>query len=156
VKLLGRPAPLRQCQWVAVEVSDFLREMSSFASKVGQNQWGQFTTHPVTSQPYGRTLSTVFGGINKGAEVPNFAEDHDPSLPSLRFLNYRYIRFCYQPVEDKFSVCTSWKDPLWTSARSLRIGLDTDERDRREQVFGGNIIDIKQKSIPQILFEEVS
>lgn len=40
--------------------------------------------------------------------------------------------------------------------RSIRAGLDSDERYRREQVFGKNQIDIKQKSVPQLLVDEVS
>ncbi|KAI4215033.1 MAG: hypothetical protein LQ351_002347 [Letrouitia transgressa] len=37
---------------------------------------------------------------------------------------------------------------------TARIGLDTDERHQREQVFGKNQIDVKEKSIPQILVGE--
>ena len=37
----------------------------------------------------------------------------------------------------------------------IRAGLDSDERHRREQVFGKNQIDIKQKSVPQLLVDEV-
>ena len=36
------------------------------------------------------------------------------------------------------------------------MGLDTDERYRREQVFGKNEIDIEQKSVPQLLIDEAS
>lgn len=49
-----------------------------------------------------------------------------------------------------------WKDPLWKNVKSLRAGLDTEEKDRREQVFGSNVIEIEQKSIPQLLVDEVS
>lgn len=37
----------------------------------------------------------------------------------------------------------------------MRVGLDSDERYRRETVFGKNEISIKQKSIPQLLLDEV-
>jgi cation-transporting ATPase 13A3/4/5 len=110
----------------------------------------------VTRQPCGRPLSTVFGSTKKEAIVSDYDEDDDPVLAHLRFLDYRYIRFCYQPIEDKFLLSNSWKDPLWTNAKTLRGGLDADERDRREQVFGGNVIDVEQKSIPNILVDEVS
>ncbi|KAL1958314.1 hypothetical protein VTO42DRAFT_4631 [Malbranchea cinnamomea] len=137
VKLIGRPEPLYRCQWTAIE-----------------NQWGQFTIHPVVTQPYGRPLSTVFSDPNKEMEPPNYDEDGDPNIPYLRFIDYRYIRFCYQPIEDKFSPTGAWKDPSWTDVKTLRIGLDAEERDSREQVFGANIIDIQEKSIPQILIDE--
>ena len=77
-------------------------------------------------------------------------------LPNLRILDYHYVRFCFQPVEDKFSVCGTWMDPSWTDVKSLRRGLEADERESREQAFGGNIIDIQEKTIPQILIDEVS
>ena len=76
-------------------------------------------------------------------------------LTTLRFLDYRYIRFYFHPLKDKFVLCTNWKDDNWTDVRSIRIGLDSDERYRREQVFGKNEIDIQQKSIIQLLVDEV-
>lgn len=109
----------------------------------------------MVSEPYGRPLSTVFNNPNKETDRLGFDEDEDPSLPYLRFLDYRYIRFCYQPIEDKFFPTGAWKDPSWTNTKTLRTGLDAEERDYREQVFGANVIDIQQKSIPQILIDEV-
>lgn len=38
----------------------------------------------------------------------------------------------------------------------MRGGLDADDRDSREQIFGNNIVDIKQKSVSQLLVDEVS
>ncbi|EAS30876.2 P-type ATPase [Coccidioides immitis RS] len=137
IKLVGFPEPLYRCQWVAIE-----------------NQWGQFTVEYVTNAKYGRQLSTVFGSSYKDFEAPNFDEDNDPILPYLRFVDYRYVRFCYQPLEDKFMHTGDWKDPNWISVKTLREGLDAEERDRREQVFGQNIIDIQQKSVPQIMIDE--
>lgn len=52
-------------------------------------------------------------------------------------------------------LCSNWKDPKWTDVRSVRGGLDGDERYRREQVFGQNQLDIQQKSMPQLLIDEV-
>ena len=37
----------------------------------------------------------------------------------------------------------------------MRAGLDADDRDSRERVFGNNLIDIKEKSVPQLLADEV-
>lgn len=76
-------------------------------------------------------------------------------MTNLRFLDYRYIRFCFHPLRDKFVLCSNWKDPKWTDVRSVRGGLDGDERYRRELVFGQNQIDIQQKSILQLLIDEV-
>ena len=76
-------------------------------------------------------------------------------MTDLHFLDYRYIRLCFHPLEDKFILCSNWRDPKWTNMKSIRSGLDSDERHRREQIFGKNQIDIKQKTIPQLLLDEV-
>ena len=86
----------------------------------------------------------------------DYDEDDDPTLVYLRFLDYRYIRLFFHPLKDKFVLCSDWRDPNWTSVRSIRIGLDNNERQRREQVFDKNQIEILQKSIPQLLVDEVS
>ncbi|KAJ5641572.1 hypothetical protein N7490_005572 [Penicillium lividum] len=133
VRLIGKAAPLGKCQWIAIE-----------------DQWNQFTIHVVGSQSYGRLLSTVF--VDSSGQA--YDEDRDPSIESLRFLDYRYLRFFYHPVEDKFSLITGWRDPAWTNAKAMRGGLDADERDSREQIFGQNVIDIQQKTVPQLLLDE--
>lgn len=122
------------------------------ASYTLQDQWNQFTVHEVGSQSYGRPLSTVF--VDSPGHI--YDEDSDPTISCLRFLDYRYLRFFYHPIEDKFSLINGWKDPAWTNARAMRTGLDADERDSREQIFGQNVIDIQQKTAPQLLIDEVN
>ncbi|KAJ5501698.1 ATPase P-type K/Mg/Cd/Cu/Zn/Na/Ca/Na/H-transporter [Penicillium expansum] len=112
VKLIGKATPIGKCQWVAIE-----------------DQWNQFTIHEVGSQPYGRPLSTVFADSLK----QTYDEDNDPTIPSLRFIDYRYLKFFYHPIEDKFSLINGWKDPSWTNAKVMRSGLDADERDSRNR-----------------------
>lgn len=136
VRLVGEHRTLHDCSWVVVE-----------------NQWGEFEIHDLTTEQYGHSVSTVFGSAEKNyyAELD---EEDDPVMTTLRFLDYRYIRFCFHPLKDKFMLCSDWKDSNWTDVRSIRAGLDSDERHRREQVFGKNQIDIQQKSIPQLLVDE--
>lgn len=117
-----------------------------------QDQWNQFNVYEVGSQQYGRPLSTVFAD----PESYFYDEDNDPTVSFLRYIDYRYLRFFYHPVEDKFCLISGWKDPLWTNAKVMRSGLDADDRDSREQIFGTNLIDIQQKSIFQLLMDEVS
>jgi cation-transporting P-type ATPase 13A2 len=82
-------------------------------------------------------------------------DDDDPELPQLRILDYRYTRFLFHPLKDKFILNNSWTDPVWTDVKSIRAGIDADEKEMRELVFGKNLIDIKQKSIPHLLVDEV-
>ena len=157
VRLIGSPKPLRECDWVVVEVRSPSRHRGSKSTaKVGQNQWGEFAVHNVAKSPYGHPASTVFGLREKKGYSLDYDEDDDPMLVYLRFLDYRYIRFCFHPLKEKFVLCSDWKDPNWTDVKSIRVGLDSDERLRREQVFGTNEIEIEQKSVPQLLVDEVS
>lgn len=155
VRLIGSPKPLRDCAWVVTEVRSLLQhKKSKAAAKVPQNQWGEFTVQEIVKCQYGHPVSTVFGSTEKD-RFQDYDEDDDPMMIQLRFLDYRYVRFCFHPIEDKFVLCGNWKDPKWTNVRSIRAGLDGDERYRREQVFGQNQIDIQQKSVLQLLIDEV-
>jgi cation-transporting P-type ATPase 13A2 len=109
----------------------------------------------VKRQPYDRPLSTVFGAPEK-IFAQLLEDDADPIMSELQTLDYRYVRFFFHPLKDRFVVCNGWKDPAWTRVRALRAGIDGDEKDQRERVFGVNLIDIEQKSVPQLLIDEVS
>ncbi|KAL4902464.1 hypothetical protein BDW74DRAFT_158641 [Aspergillus multicolor] len=133
IRLLGSPSPLGVCQWAVVE-----------------DQWKQLSICEVCEQAYGRPLSTIF------ADSYNYThdEENDPTIELLRHLDYRYLRFFYHPSEDKFLLISGWKDPSWTNAKSMRVGLNADDHDGREQIFGRNAIDIQQKSLIQLLTDE--
>lgn len=155
VRLTGTPKPLRECTWVVVEVRwTSGQKLPKAATKHDQNQWGEFEVQYIAEAQYGHAISTVFGSVEK-QRFHDYDEDDDPVMMQLRFLDYRYIRFCYHPLKDKFVLSSNWKDPSWTDVKSIRAGLESDERYRREQVFGLNQIDIKQKSIPRLLVDEV-
>jgi cation-transporting P-type ATPase 13A2 len=156
IKLVGSPAPLKACSWVVIEVSSWTgRPKADALAKSSQNQWGEFTVHGVSTAGYGHPLSTVFGLPPK--ETSNgYSDDDDPILETLQILDYRYMRLFYHPLEDKFVLNNNWADPQWSDIRALREGLDSDERDIRDQVFGKNMLEIQQKSIPQLLMDEVS
>lgn len=105
-------------------------------------------------QTYGKALSTVFGDDTEKSVFED-DEDEDPLLANLRFLEYRYMRFWFHPLRDRFMLGHGWKDPSWTNVKSLRDGLDADEKAYRAVVFGTNSIDIELMSIPQLLVNEV-
>ncbi|KAJ0305094.1 hypothetical protein Brms1b_010927 [Colletotrichum noveboracense] len=82
-------------------------------------------------------------------------DDYDPIITELRMLNYRYVRLYFNQQTDKFIMFNGWVDPNWTDPRAVRVGIDSDEKGLREVVFGNNLIDIEQKSIPRLLVDEV-
>jgi len=102
-------------------------------------------------------MSTVFGHDKEKSINVHVSDDFDddPIIPHLQYLDYRYIRFCYHPLQDRFILNNNWKDPSWDNIRSLRMGLDGDEKGFRQTVFGDNVIDIEEKTAMQILVDEV-
>lgn len=156
VRLVGTPAPLRRCSWVVVEVRHkAIRKRSKSSAKKFQNQWGEFTVHHISSEEYWHPLSTVFNPPSR-EKANGHRYDDDPEMESLRYLDYRYMRLLYHPLEDKFVLNNDWWDSQWTDVKALRTGLDSEERDPRDQVFGKNVIEIQEKSIPQLAMDEVS
>ena len=107
----------------------------------------------VVVEEYGYAASTVFSFQGKGM-FREYDEEDDPTIPQLRFLDYRYIRFVFHPLKGKFVLDNNFKDSAWKDVKSIRSGLESDERHQRAQVFGKNLIDIQQKSIAQLLFDE--
>lgn len=65
------------------------------------------------------------------------------------------MRFCFHPFKGRFVSIDSWKDPSWVDVKSIRVGIDGEEKESREAVFGKNLINIKEKTIPQLLMDEV-
>jgi cation-transporting P-type ATPase 13A2 len=122
---------------------------------LSQNQWGELSIDDVDRQLYGRPLSTIFGRPGKDL---SFAvdDDLDPMVDELRALNYRYVRLFFHPIKDRFVLFNGWRDPNWADTRAVRAGIDTENKGLREVVFGPNLIDIEQKSIPRLLVDEVS
>lgn len=109
----------------------------------------------IEKQPFGLSLSMVFG-VPEKLSAYMLDDDQDPVISELRSVNYRYVRFFFHPLRDKFLLCNGWKDPAWTDIRAIRTGIDTEEKGYRNIVFGPNLIDIEQKSIFRLLVDEVS
>ncbi|KAG5947372.1 hypothetical protein E4U53_006425 [Claviceps sorghi] len=137
VAVVGRSCPLRDCDWTIIE-----------------NQWGELVRIPVITTCYGRPVSSIFG-VPQKPMLDCLDDDNDPVVDHLRSLDYRYMRLYYHPIKDKFITSAGWKDPNWMDIRLVRSGLDSDERAIREIIFGHNLIDIQQKSVSQLLVDEV-
>jgi len=137
VRLTGSTTPLSCCDWVVIE-----------------NQWNEMAIQPLNVKAnFEQPFSSVFGSGSK-RKVQEYDEYDDPILDELRILDYRYIRFCFHPGKDKFVLGSTWKDPSWTDIGKVRSGLDAEDQEVREQVFGKNVIDIEQKSMGQLLVDE--
>ena len=109
------------------------------------------SVHTLIKLPYKSVAQTL---LLSGAY-----DDDDEEQRELKILDYRYIRFWFDSTSGKFLPCSEWTDPAWLELRSKgqeRQGLESDERMRRGLLFGKNQIDIQEKSIAQLLVEEVN
>jgi cation-transporting ATPase 13A2 len=134
IRIVGSARALKDAEWMVIE-----------------NQWGEMSVHDIQSQKYGKPLSSVFGI----QEARDYDEDRDPIIQQLKYVDYRYIRLFYNPRRDKFLLGNTWKDPTWTNVMDVRSGLESEEKEYREQVFGKNLIDIEEKTTTQLLIDEV-
>ncbi|KAL9048846.1 MAG: hypothetical protein Q9162_007517 [Coniocarpon cinnabarinum] len=121
---------------------------------VSDNQWNEIAVLTVTVHEYGHALSSVFGVQEKSMYL-DFDEEDDPLIDQLRLIDYRYVRFAFHPVKEKFVVNNSWKDPAWSELETVRAGIGTDEKESRDQIFGKNVIDIEEKPLGALLVDEV-
>ncbi|CCG84260.1 protein of unknown function [Taphrina deformans PYCC 5710] len=135
IKFTGIQCSLKECDWVVIE-----------------NQWHDVSVHDVIKKDYGTYLSTLFEIGNRGEDN---SEEDDPMLDAIRYLDYRYVRFLWNPAQQRFVLYNNYKDPAWRgSAKECRDGLDEDAKTRRLALFGLNLIDIAEKTIPQLLVDE--
>lgn len=61
----------------------------------------------------------------------------------------------YHPGLRRFLQTGYWKDPAWTSTKTLRNGLTREQHRERKSVFDENVIDVKEKPTLTLLVEEV-
>nr|UJH94591.1 Ypk9 [Starmerella bombicola] len=166
LRMVARATPLGRCDFVVIE-----------------NQWGELDFVNVETHRYNNGLSTIFnlasrmhslrnticssirdpqilnqrlvGTLAHEDRAPHRTSTKIPSVPYLRILTYRYVRFLYNPVKDMFFTNTDWVSHAWESVDSASQGLDGETQEHREQVFGLNTLVIAEPTIIQLLVDEV-
>ncbi|KAI8324644.1 hypothetical protein GQ54DRAFT_255991, partial [Martensiomyces pterosporus] len=148
VPLLCRWIPRWKIAWTMKQVplgdADFV---------VMVDEFGTIAVEEVKRRFYGGTLESIFGSLTRKGPL----QDHnDDVVTSLSMFSHRYYRFVYHPYLEKFLPNACWMDSGWTrSPLSIRSGLSYDIRDLRSTIFGDNSIDIEEKPIAKLLFDEV-
>lgn len=182
IACLGTPAPLGQCDWVVVEnqwgevsvidvsakyfnrpLSQVFRLQSMDKEVEQEEQDYQRDSEDSRNNSNSGTPNTTSGistptpGNGNGIK-PYHIEDEDlddPNLHTLRIIEYRYIKFYYNPIDDIFLTNYDWVDPNWLSVEGVREGIDSDSQAERKAVFGPNLIDIEEKTTVELLVDEV-
>ncbi|KAF9177839.1 hypothetical protein BGZ51_000548 [Haplosporangium sp. Z 767] len=154
VFLLGRWMPQRYMAFVAEKC-----EMGLAESIAIENAWGQIVTETVFTKYYGGPISSVFSP-EQMTNVHGGDDGHEESMSTgmlhdMRYFDYQYIRFIYNPVSHIFLRNSLWKDPEWSSAALCERGLGRETHQERSMVFGQNVIDVQEKTVGQLLVQEV-
>ncbi|KAG0002685.1 hypothetical protein BGZ80_010293 [Entomortierella chlamydospora] len=148
--LLGRWMPRRYLSFVAEKCS-----MNQADSVVVENEWGQMATETVFTKYYGGPIGSVFSPEQMEGDDDEYDAAGQTVLQNMRYFDYQYIRFIYNPLSKTFMQNSQWKDPEWTSAAKCERGLGRETHQERAMVFGSNIIDVQEKTVGQLLVDEV-
>lgn len=148
ISLKGNKSPLGEADWCVVE-----------------NEHGELSIVNLHKQRFNERLSNFLvvtkfdNGVDKNfyssEDVRLKNRDADPVIPYMITFNYRYLKFFYNPVEDIFKTNSNWYDGRWLNFKETKEGLTQTLHDRRMNVFGSNSIELEEKSVFQLLVDEV-
>ncbi|KAG0049967.1 hypothetical protein BGZ83_005235 [Gryganskiella cystojenkinii] len=151
--LLGRWMPQRYISFVAEPC-----EMSRADCVVVRNEWGQIAREPIFTKYYGGSIDSVFSPeqLEKAADDDSIDETVTTGmLHDMRYFDYQYIRFIYNPSAQVFMQNSQWKDPDWSNTANCERGIGRETHQERTMVFGQNLIDVQEKTVSQLLVQEV-
>ncbi|KAG0365015.1 hypothetical protein BGZ54_006946 [Gamsiella multidivaricata] len=151
--LLGRWMPQYYISFVARKCT-----MGQAGFIVVENEWGQTAMEKISSKYYGGPISSVFSPEQMEKLGDN--EEYDDArltrvMHDMMYFDYQYIRFIYNPVAHMFMQNSHWKDSEWSSITTCERGLERETYQERAMVFGSNLIDVQEKTIGQLLVQEV-
>ncbi|KAF9907569.1 hypothetical protein EC991_010781 [Linnemannia zychae] len=151
--LLGRWMPQRYLAFVAEKC-----EMSQAESVVVEDAWGQLVTEVVFTKYYGGPINSVFSPEQMERQEDDEGFDEALStglLHDMRYFDYQYIRFIFNPLTHSFMQNSKWKDPEWSNVVNCDRGIGRETQQERTMVFGQNVIDVKEKTVGELLVQEV-
>ncbi|KAF9915959.1 hypothetical protein BX616_004966 [Lobosporangium transversale] len=152
--LLGRWMPQYYISFVTEKCAMSLAEIV-----VIENEWGQMVIERVYTKYYGGLMSSVFSPeqMEKPFDNEELNNDTESSavLHDMRYFDYQYIRFIYNPQAHVFMQNSHWKDSEWKSIARCGRGLEREIHQDRLLVFGPNLIDVQEKTVGQLLVQEV-
>lgn len=142
INLKGTRCPLGKADWVVIE-----------------NEYGELTIKDISRMRFGGRLSHFMTLNSKedddGQVHLDDVKESNPTIPFILSFDYRYINFFYNPVEDIFRTNSTWYDLHWLNVKNLRDGTSQTLQEQRATIFGHNNINIEEKTIAQLLMDEV-
>lgn len=113
-----------------------------------ENQWQEGSIVPIHVSD--------FAGDLKEAFPKELSRTNLLILESLRYFEYRYIRFIFNPKQSKFVPNDIWRDHRWNSVDVAMEGIGSPKTiAQRDVLFGKNQIKIEEKPTHRLLLDEV-
>lgn len=131
VNFMGTKCPLGSADWCVIE-----------------NEFGELQIINVRKQRFDERLSNFL-------TIHEDKGQSDPVIPYVHSFIYRYIKFFYDPMEDIFRTNSNWYDTRWLNLKTIKEGISQSLQEQRLDVFDYNKIEIEEKSILQLLADEV-
>ncbi|CCE78473.1 Piso0_001096 [Millerozyma farinosa CBS 7064] len=144
VSFMGDKTPLGKADWCVIE-----------------NEYGELTIVPITKEKYDGRLSSFLNVQTEDSSKSSYSKqnyqerENDPFVTRIHSFTYRYLKFFYSPVEDIFKTNGNWYDIHWLNLKNTKDGISETTHKSRSQIFGKNDIIIDEKSVPQLLVDEV-
>ncbi|KAL6452467.1 YPK9 Vacuolar cation-transporting ATPase YPK9 [Candida maltosa Xu316] len=134
VNLMGTRCPLGTADWCVIE-----------------NEFGELQIIDIDKQRLNERLSSFLVSVDE----EHYDLEKDPVVPYIHSFVYRYIKFFYNPMEDIFKTNSNWYDGRWLNVKYLKDGISQSVQEQRLEIFGENKIEIDEKSVFQLLTDEV-
>ncbi|CAK9435871.1 uncharacterized protein LODBEIA_P05160 [Lodderomyces beijingensis] len=131
VNFMGTRSPLGLADWCVIE-----------------NEFGELSIIDIKKQRFSERLSCFLA-------LPEGDSEKDIVVPYLHSFVYRYIKFFYNPAEDIFKTNSNWYDGRWLNVKNIKDGISQSLQEQRLEVFDENRIEVDEKSVFQLLVDEV-
>ncbi|KAJ3312746.1 hypothetical protein HDV04_002710 [Boothiomyces sp. JEL0838] len=116
-----------------------------------KNQWGEISLNRITKIDFGMKASMIFPRSFTEVDA-----SQDIILDHLRFYEYRYFKFFFNPNTGMFEPNYAWVDSNWTSVSRVFLEQDDDQEiHSKRSIFGKNQVEIQEKSNFRLLVDEV-
>jgi cation-transporting ATPase 13A2 len=141
VNLMGNKSPLGLADWCVIE-----------------NEFGELAIVRITKRRLNERLSSFLTLADLKSDLDEIqlqSKERDPVISSMHSFTYRYIKFFYSPVEDLFKTNSNWYDVHWLNVKNTNEGVLQSAQEQRLLIFDENKIDIEEKTVIQLLTDEV-
>lgn len=136
INLKGNQSSLGSADWLVIE-----------------NEFGELSTVVIEKTKFGEPMTNFLVTTTDDDSDDVIADD--PVISVIHSFKYRYLKFFYNPVEDLFKTNSNWYDTHWLNYRHLKEGISQSLQERRLAIFEENNIEIEEKSVVQLLVDEI-